>query len=223
MAYTYDYPRPMVTADILILKFETGQMRLLLIRRKNPPFAGGWALPGGFLEMDERPEESAARELREETGLSGVPLFPLGSAGAPDRDPRGRTISLLHGGILTRPFPEAKAGDDAGDLQWFPLNELPELAFDHEPLIRAAREELKFRSVWRLWILLFLPAEFGRGELESCCRELLGRAEYAGSLLQRALRAGWIRRTDNGNFLKRRKAQEILAQDFNSLGTLLRG
>ena len=96
MPYTYQYPRPCVTVDIVVFRATDKGYCILLIKRKNEPFKDAWALPGGFIEMQETLEESAARELREETGLTGVELHQLGTFGDPDRDPRGRTITVAY-------------------------------------------------------------------------------------------------------------------------------
>ena len=144
MSYTYDYPRPCVTTDCLIFKKINSKWSLLLIERANEPFKGCWALPGGFLEMDEDLETCAARELQEETGLTGIRLHQLYAFGAPHRDPRHRTISIAYWGI-DETHQEAIGSDDAAKAQWFALDKLPPLAFDHELAIQKAlsNEEVK--------------------------------------------------------------------------------
>ncbi|MFT5104934.1 MAG: 8-oxo-dGTP diphosphatase [Pseudoalteromonas tetraodonis] len=134
MSYTYDYPRPSVTVDAALLSDD----HVLLIKRKNSPFQNLWALPGGFLDENESPDDAVARELAEETSLTGVQLQPLGFWGKPDRDPRGHTISLAYCANVNRITVNPLAADDAADLAWFPLAELPGLAFDHAEIIAAA-------------------------------------------------------------------------------------
>lgn len=133
--YTYDYPRPMVTVDAAVLSLREGRRHLLLIRRGRPPFAGTWALPGGFVETDEPLEAAVARELAEETGLTGVALRQLHTFGDPDRDPRGRSISVVYWGEAPSDAFVA-GGDDAAEAGWFPLDALPRLAFDHEKVVK---------------------------------------------------------------------------------------
>ncbi len=133
--YTYDYPRPMVTVDAAILSRRNDRFHILLIRRGRPPFQGTWALPGGFVEIDEPLEAAAARELREETGLIGLELRQLHTFGDPDRDPRGRSISVVYRGEAP-PDAVATGGDDAAEAKWFPLDALPPLAFDHEIVVK---------------------------------------------------------------------------------------
>ncbi len=134
MAYTYKYPRPAVTVDILIFRKKENKWELLLIQRKHEPFAGKWALPGGFMDMDETLEEAAVRELKEETGLQGIPLEQLKAYSALNRDPRHRTVSVAFTGIMTN-GQLLKAGDDAREAAWFPVDNLPGLAFDHDRII----------------------------------------------------------------------------------------
>jgi 8-oxo-dGTP diphosphatase len=193
MAYTYKYPRPMATVDILLWRFQEENPEFLLIRRRNPPYQGQWAMPGGFVEMNENLVESAERELEEETGISGVPLSPLLSAGDVGRDPRGRTITIVYTGILSRPFPGELAGDDASDAEWFAFSKLPPLAFDHEKLLSEALSELKFNSLWRLWILLFLPERFDLMNLNQACEIILGNEKFGKSVLSIAKKINWVK------------------------------
>ncbi len=135
--YTYEYPRPMLTADCMVVNFRS---EVLLIRRGNEPYRGCWALPGGFMEMDETLEHCAVRELQEETGLvvSETQLRPIGVFSRVDRDPRGRTITAAYRVDLPD-CPEAYGGDDAAEARWFPLAALPPLAFDHADIIATAK------------------------------------------------------------------------------------
>ena len=135
MQYKYEYPRASVTVDIAVFcSFGDGQ-KILLIQRGNPPFEGSWALPGGFIEMDEKMVDSAYRELEEETGLTGVVLEQFKTYGDPGRDPRGRTVSVVYFGFTSRDNAKVKGADDAKDAEWFLLDKLPELAFDHNLIL----------------------------------------------------------------------------------------
>jgi 8-oxo-dGTP diphosphatase len=134
-----DYPCPMLTADVVVLAGAAETPRVLLIQRGNPPFAGNWALPGGFVEQGEQVAEAAPRELAEETGLrvDAGALELLGVYDTPGRDPRGWTVSVVY--IARVPGESAVAGaDDAGDARWFAVEELPELAFDHALILADA-------------------------------------------------------------------------------------
>ena len=130
MKYTYKYPRASVTVDIAVFcQFSDGQ-KVLLIQRGNPPFEGSWALPGGFIEMGEKMVGSACRELEEETTLKGIELKQFKTYGDPGRDPRGRTVSVVYYGFTTTENSTVRGGDDANNAGWFPLDNLPELAFE---------------------------------------------------------------------------------------------
>ena len=136
MAYTYEYPRPAVTADCIVITRES-EPKVLLIQRGNPPFKGAWAFPGGFIDMDETTEQCAIRELEEETGLRVSNVHQIGAYSKVDRDPRGRTVTVAYLAIIDAPI--AVIGqDDAAKAQWFPLSALPELAFDHDEIMRDA-------------------------------------------------------------------------------------
>lgn len=147
MSYTYDYPRPCVTTDCLIFRKIETKWHILLIERGNEPFKGCWALPGGFLEMEEDLVTCAARELQEETTLTGIDLHQLYAFGAPDRDPRHRSISIAFWGVDTTKQ-EAVGSDDAAKAQWFEVDKLPNLnlAFDHDKIIAKAMSDIAVKA-----------------------------------------------------------------------------
>ncbi len=136
--HCYDWPRPAVTTDVAVFSDRDEAACILLIRRGHDPFAGAWALPGGFLDEDETLEACAVRELLEETGLTAGPLRLFGTYSDPGRDPRGRTLTVAYWTTAKEGTGEARAGDDAADCRWFPLDDLPELAFDHDWIIADA-------------------------------------------------------------------------------------
>ena len=141
--YTYDYPMPSVTVDVAIFKPQEEGYQLLLIRRAQEPFKGKYALPGGFINMDESLEQAALRELSEETGLENLQLTQIETFSDPNRDPRGRVISTCFGCVLKKDERvELQAGDDAAAAVWFLLDDLPELAFDHAAIVQAAISKL---------------------------------------------------------------------------------
>ncbi len=147
MTYNYEYPRPCVTLDSAILRTpELKFPEILLIKRGREPFKDLWALPGGFLEMEEAPMVGAARELHEETGLLDMPLKPLFTCGEPGRDPRARTFTMVFA-CLIRDSDEAPIGaDDAAKAEWSSLKKLPEMAFDHERIIRQISNHLVWQA-----------------------------------------------------------------------------
>lgn len=136
MEYTYKYPRPAVTADCVVMTTETTP-HVLLIERGFDPFRGRWAFPGGFMNMDETAEQCAIRELKEETGLEVNELHQIGAYSKVDRDPRGRTITVAYLATIDAPA-EVRGQDDAAKAEWFPIDKLPPLAFDHEDIMRDA-------------------------------------------------------------------------------------
>ena len=146
--YIYDWPRPMVTVDAVIFSLSGEKTQVLLINRGQEPYKGKWAVPGGFVEMDEELEDAVARELAEETGLTGVHLEQMRTFGKCGRDPRGRQISIAFTGLATEEQQSMiKAGDDAAKAQWFDIEKLPpDLAFDHSEVIAFAIE--KFGERW---------------------------------------------------------------------------
>lgn len=145
MPYTYQYQRPAVTVDNLIIKKTEAGEQILLIERGIEPFKGMWALPGGFVNMDEKLEQAALRELKEETGLTNISLKQFRTYGDPGRDPRHRTISVVFYSIIEHDKKSTPvAGDDAAQAKWFDITNLPALAFDHEQIIHEAVEALYF-------------------------------------------------------------------------------
>lgn len=139
--YTYRYPHPAVTTDCVIFTFHEDQLKVLLIRRGIEPFKGQWALPGGFMRIDESAEECAHRELREETGVTGCPIKQFHTFSRPDRDPRERVLTIAFYALVK--WQEAKGADDAEFADWIPLDKLPDLAFDHAEIIQGALEAIR--------------------------------------------------------------------------------
>ena len=141
--YIYDWPRPMVTVDAVVFTYSGSRAKVLLIDRGKEPFKGKWALPGGFVEIDEELEDAVVRELGEETGLAGVQLEQMHTFGKVGRDPRGRQITIAFMGIATEEQTKIKAGDDAAQVKWFDIENLPDdMAFDHNEVVRFAIEKL---------------------------------------------------------------------------------
>lgn len=145
--YCYDYPRPAVTTDCIIYDIDDQKgFKILLIKRNNDPYKDMWAFPGGFMEMDETAEECAARELLEETGIKGVLLEQVLTVSEVDRDPRGRTISIIFMGRADSTSVSPLAGDDAEAIEWFEIGELPPLAFDHHKILQKWLKIIRGRS-----------------------------------------------------------------------------
>ena len=141
MSFTYKYPRPAVTADVAVITTEQ-EPKVLLIQRGNEPYKGHWAFPGGFMDMDETTEQCAIRELEEETGLQVSEVKQIGAYSKVDRDPRGRTITVAYLARIAN-AEKVNGQDDAAKAEWFPINNLPPLAFDHEDIMKDAIELLQ--------------------------------------------------------------------------------
>ena len=143
MSYTYEYPRPCVAVDIVVFRQNGTTPEVLLIQRKFQPYKDNWAIPGGFINMDESLLETGERELAEETGLTGVSLQQLHTFGDLHRDPRARVISVVYYGITELNKSEVRGGDDAKQATWFPVERVPQLAFDHEKILEMAWNKIK--------------------------------------------------------------------------------
>lgn len=135
MPYCYDYPRPCLSADMAVFRINGNEKEILLVLRRNPPYQGMWSLPGGFMEMEETLEETAVRELAEETGLEGIELRQVRAFSGIDRDPRARVVTVLFTGTAGMEHSQVVGGDDAESAAWFPVNNLPPLGFDHKEMI----------------------------------------------------------------------------------------
>jgi 8-oxo-dGTP diphosphatase len=145
--YIYDWPRPMVTVDALVFTLSGSVPSVLLIKRAGEPFKGQWAVPGGFVDMDEELLDAAVRELAEETGLTGVKLEQMHTFGTVGRDPRGRQITICFLGIASKDNTAVKGGDDASEARWWPVNALPQpLAFDHDRVIAMGLARLPHKT-----------------------------------------------------------------------------
>ena len=140
----------MVTADAAVFRFARDKVALLLIRRAKEPYKGYWAIPGGFVGIDEELQDAAARELKEETGLANIRLEQMRTFGTCGRDPRGRQITVVFVGIAGSGQSRLKAGDDAAEARWFDIDKLPEnMAFDHKEVAAFAIKRLKMKRIYR--------------------------------------------------------------------------
>lgn len=174
------YDRPSVTVDMLIFNIKDGDLKALLIRRKHPPCAGMWAFPGGFVDMKESLETAAHRELKEETGLDGPArmgyMEQLHTFGDPDRDPRTRVITVAYMALIPPEGIEPRAADDAAEAQWHSAMNPPELAFDHEEILKKALERLRDLACTTTIPFHLLPQKcFTMHQLQRVYELLLGR------------------------------------------------
>ena len=165
LSFCYEYPRPAVTADAVVWTIGDAGWRILLIERKSEPFAGCWALPGGFINPDEPPLQACIRELREETNVAAMDFYDVGAFGEKGRDPRGWTISIAYYTLQKEGELVAKAGDDASSAAWHRMDELPALAFDHDRIIAKAKERLVVDLTTSKILAPLLKKRFSNGEL----------------------------------------------------------
>lgn len=174
--YCYDYPRPMYTADAVVLAEREGRLEVLLVQRKGEPYAGQWAFPGGFVDMDEPPEAAVVRELEEETGLTGIRFDQLHTFGDPGRDPRGRSITTAYLALVDAAGFTPRAGDDAADAAWHPVDEARDLAFDHAKIVACAVERLRIFTRYAGVGAQALPERFPLERLRRLYETLEGQA-----------------------------------------------
>jgi 8-oxo-dGTP diphosphatase len=173
--FTYDYPMPAVTVDLAVFTLDGDKIRVLMVRRGKEPFAGRWALPGGFINIDEPFDVAARRELKEETGLEATgPVEFIGVFGKPGRDPRGRTISIAHATVMRGPLPRVAGGDDAADALWRNLDEAVDLAFDHDEILDAALRELRNRVLVGPAGVALLPERFTTSDVSMMFQAVFG-------------------------------------------------
>jgi len=166
MSFTYDYARPAVSVDITVFTVRNDELNVLLIKRAEKPFQGGWALPGGFVTENEGLEAAAIRELVEETGVSGVYLEQLFTFGAPGRDPRGHTVTVAYSALIPSDNLELTASTDAEGVAWFGIDKLPDLAFDHDEILELALDRLVAKLEYSTIAFQLMPEAFTLTELQ---------------------------------------------------------
>lgn len=169
--YSYKYPHPSVTTDCVIFGFDGGKLKVLLVERGLEPYKGRWAFPGGFVKMDESCEEGALRELEEETALKGNYVQQFHTYSDPNRDPRERVITVAFFALVR--IQEVEAGDDANKAQWFAIDEVPQLAFDHDVILRDALKRLRERIHFQPIGFELLPEKFTMRQLQNLYEAIL--------------------------------------------------
>jgi ADP-ribose pyrophosphatase YjhB (NUDIX family) len=193
---TYDpsrYDRPSVTVDVVIFTLQNGELHVLLVQRKNWPFEGRWAIPGGFVNMDEALDQAARRELEEETGVRDIYLEQLYTFGHPKRDPRTRVISVAYIALVSADAQTLRVSEESTDVRWFPVRRLPgPLAFDHDTILAAALDRLRSKLEYTTLAFQLLPEVFSILELKHIYEQILGE------------------KLDKGNFYRKIKDAKVL-------------
>jgi 8-oxo-dGTP diphosphatase len=197
MAYIYEYPHPAVATDIAVFTLRRGALNVLLIERAGEPFRGAWALPGGFLQPDEELDVCAQRELMEETSVEADVLIHFGNFSAPDRDPRERVISVAYLALLPSDELRLKADTDAAQAQWFPLNALPKLAFDHAKILQCALEALSARARQIQPLFALLPPRFTLSQLQGAYEAVVGEEAEKRNFRKMVAALECVRETDD--------------------------
>ncbi len=176
MPYLYNYPKPAVTVDCVVFGLDQDQiLKVMLIKRNIPPFEGKWALPGGFIHLEESLEEAAMRELQEETGIKEIFLEQLYTFGSVNRDPRDRVITVSYYALINLTEQKIKATTDAREAQWFSINNIPKLAFDHDQILDIALKRLQGKLRYEPIGFELLPTKFTLSQLQKLYETVLGK------------------------------------------------
>lgn len=194
--YKYKYPHPAVTVDCVVFGYCGDGLSVLLIERGIEPYKGEWALPGGFVKMDETVEQAARRELAEETNIKEIYLEQFHTFSDPDRDPRERVITVAFIGLVRPDEVNVAAGDDAGNAMWFQENMLPPLAFDHRQIIRAAREYLSQRIKLEPVAFAMLNPQFAIDDLRRVYEAINGVTYDRRNFSRKLMQADMVEETD---------------------------
>jgi 8-oxo-dGTP diphosphatase len=174
MPFTYQYPRGALTVDCVVFGFDDAELKVLLIERGQEPFKGKWALPGGFVRVEETLDDAARRELAEETGLQNVFLEQLYTFGTVARDPRERVVSVAYYALVKLSDHKAKAATDAANAEWFPISKLPSLAFDHAEIAGKALARLHGKVRYEPIGFELLPPKFTLSQLQHLYEAIVG-------------------------------------------------
>ncbi|MBI2478755.1 MAG: NUDIX hydrolase [Planctomycetia bacterium] len=194
MSYNYEYPRAALTVDCVVFGLDDDDLKVLLIQRDLPPFEGRWALPGGFVRLDESLEDSARRELREETGIENVYLEQLYTIGDIDRDPRERVVTVTYYALVKLTDHQVQAATDARHAAWFAVDDVPALAFDHAKILEMAHERLRGKVRYQPIGFELLPTKFTLRQIQHLYEVVLDRS------------------LDKRNFRKRILSMDILVE-----------
>ncbi|QDU52064.1 NUDIX hydrolase [Gimesia panareensis] len=176
MKYSYEYPRAALTVDCVVFGLDEDDLQVLLIQRDLPPFEGDWALPGGFVRLEETLDEAALRELSEETGLKNVYLEQLYSVGTVNRDPRERVVTVAYYALVNLTDHRVQAATDARNAAWFAVDDVPSLAFDHDQILKMAHERLRGKVRYQPIGFELLPPKFTLRQIQHLYEVILDRS-----------------------------------------------
>ena len=196
MAHAYEYPRAALTVDGVVFGLDDSDLKVLLIQRDLEPFAGRWALPGGFVNVDESLEDAARRELQEETGLKNVYLEQLYTFGDVRRDPRERIVSVAYYALVKLSDHRVQAATDARNAAWFAVSDTPSLAFDHQKILHAALERLKGKVRYQPIGFELLPTKFTLSQIQHLYETVLERPLDKRNFRRKLLAMDFLEETD---------------------------
>ncbi len=220
MAYTYEFPHPSVTTDIVIFAMHDDDLKVLLVQRKTPPFKDHWAIPGGFVEINEDLEDGARRELEEETGVRDVFLEQLYTYGKPGRDPRERVITVAYYSLVNLKDHPIQAGSDAVKASWFSVKRLPKLAFDHKKILEMAVTRLRGKALYAPIVFELLPKKFKLSQLQQVFEVILERRLDKRNFRKKMLGTGMLTETAGVDTSAQRRPAKLYRFDrrkFNKL------
>jgi 8-oxo-dGTP diphosphatase len=196
MTHCYEFARPALTVDVVVFALDEHDLQVMLIERDLAPFAGDWALPGGFVRVEETLDDAAARELAEETGLHDIFLEQLYTFGAVKRDPRERVVTVAYFALVNLTGHDVKASTDARNAAWFSVNDLPKLAFDHQQILDAALERLRGKVRYQPLGFELLPEKFTLRQLQHLYEIILDRPLDKRNFRKKVLGMGIIKETN---------------------------
>ncbi|GAA4421401.1 NUDIX hydrolase [Bremerella cremea] len=194
--FQYEYARPALTVDIVVFALDADDLMVMLIQRDLEPFEGQWALPGGFVHLDETLDDAARRELQEETGLQGIFLEQLYTYGDLNRDPRERVVTVAYYALVNLEGHNVQASTDARNAAWFSVNELPDLAFDHANILAAAHERLRGKVRYQPIGFELLPEKFTLRQLQHLYEVILDRELDKRNFRKKVLSMEIVQETD---------------------------
>ena len=195
MAFSYEYPRAALTVDCVIFGLDEEDLKVMLVERGGEPFKGKWALPGGFVHVDETLDDAARRELREETGIRDVFLEQLYTFGEVNRDPRERVVSVAYYALVNLSGHAIEATTDAADARWFAIGDTPKLAFDHDAILAVAMARLKAKVRYEPIGFELLPERFTLSQMQRMYEKILGRTLDKRNFRKKVEAMGIVRET----------------------------
>ena len=220
MPQTYQYPRAALTVDCVVFGFDGGELKVLLIQRGLEPFKAQWALPGGFVRVEETLHDAARRELAEETGLQDVFLEQLYTFGEIKRDPRERVVSVAYYALVKLSNHKARAATDAATAEWFPVSKLPKLAFDHAGIVAAALARLQGKVRYQPIGFELLPPKFTLSELQHLYEAILGTGLDKRNFRKKVLGFGLLMPLRETQMAGRHRPAQLFRFDADKYGKL---